>query len=660
MAELLWQPTQERRDSAQISLFGRWLQQWYGLSFDDYQSMHQWSVNCPAEFWQAIWDFIGIRSSQSTPAVLQHRSRYPLSTFADYRWFEGARLNFAENLLRFVDTDRADQPALISYLENGRRRTLTYQQLWQQVAQLSAALRADGVIVGDRVVAYLPNIIETVVAMLATSSIGAIWSSCSPDFGVNGVQDRFGQIEPKIIFVADGYYYNGKWIDMAQRNATVVANLKTVQRVVSVTLSSVGEKNSVIQQAIGYADYLSKFGSVTDIKFAQLPFDHPLYILYSSGTTGAPKCIVHGAGGTLLQHLKELILHSDVKPDSVIFYYTTCGWMMWNWLVSALGTGASVVLYDGSPFAKNGHLLWDIIDRQAVTHFGTSAKYLSALEKSGIKPRDIFGLKKLQTVLSTGSPLSDEGFRFVYREIKTDLCLSSICGGTDIVSSFMLGNPALPVYAGEIQCAGLGMAVEVFDDCGKSLVSEKGELVCSKPFPSCPIGFWNDQDGKKFHAAYFAQHADVWTQGDYVEITSRNGVVVYGRSDAVLNPGGVRIGTAEIYRQVEKLDVIIDSIVIGQQWQDDVRVVLFVVLREGMALDDRLRETIRQLIKVHASPRHVPAKIIQISEVPRTISGKIVELAVRNMVHNQPIKNVDALANPQALAQFKNMPELQL
>jgi acetoacetyl-CoA synthetase len=496
--------------------------------------------------------------------------------------------------------------------------------------------------------------------MLATSSIGAIWSSCSPDFGVNGVQDRFGQIEPKILFVVDGYFYNGKWIDMAERNAAVVDNLATLQRVITVSLLASHEKKSVIPQAIHYSDYLSRFGSVTDIQFAQLPFDHPLYILYSSGTTGAPKCIVHGAGGTLLQHLKELILHTDVKPDSVIFYYSTCGWMMWNWLISALGTGATVVLYDGSPFAKDGKLLWEIADREAITHFGTSAKYLSALEKSAVKPREIFKLKSLHTLLSTGSPLSEEGFRFVYRDIKADLCLSSICGGTDIVSSFMLGNPTLPVYAGVIQCLGLGMAVEVFDHDGQSLHGEKGELVCSKPFPSCPIGFWNDPDGEKFNAAYFSQHPNVWTQGDYVELTPQNGVIVYGRSDAVLNPGGVRIGTAEIYRQVEKIDVIVDSIVIGQQWQDDVRVVLFVVLREGITLDDRLRDTIRQLIKAHASPRHVPEKIIQISDVPRTISGKIVELAVRNMVHNQPIKNTDALANPQALAQFKNMPELQL
>jgi acetoacetyl-CoA synthetase len=509
----------------------------------------------------------------------------------------------------------------------------------------------------------MPNVPETIVAMLAATSLGAVWSSCSPDFGINGVMDRFGQIEPRVLFACDGYHYNGKLIDSLPRVREISTQISSIEKLVIVPILNRADPAALniddIHNALHYAN-IQVSEATPPLSFAQLPFDHPLYIMYSSGTTGAPKCIVHSAGGTLIQHLKEHLLHVDLKPEDTLFYFTTCGWMMWNWLVSGLATGTTLVLYDGSPFAPEPSALIDMIDEENISVFGTSAKYIAALEKEGIKPRETHQLDKLKTILSTGSPLSHESFRYVYRDIKSDICLSSISGGTDIVSCFVLGNPCLPVYEGELQCLGLGMAVAIWNDEGQSVVEEKGELVCTKPFPSCPIYFWNDPDKEKFHDAYFATYPNIWAHGDYGEITANGGIVIHGRSDAVLNPGGVRIGTAEIYRQVEKIDAVLDSICIGQNWDDDVRVVLFVVLRGGVCLDDELIQTIRTTIRADTTPRHVPAKIIQVADIPRTISGKIVELAVRKVVHGEAVKNTDALANPEALQYFADLPELQV
>jgi len=546
----------------------------------------------------------------------------------------------------------------VSLLENGERKELSYGKLYQKVEQLAAALRADGLTTGDRVAGFMPNIAETIIAMLAVTSIGAIWSSCSPDFGINGVVDRFGQIEPKILFSADGYYYNGKTINSLSRLQEIQQNISSIERIIVIPLTSNNPDLASIDNTILFDQYLQTDNTPT-LLFEQLPFDHPLYVMYSSGTTGVPKCIIHGAGGTLIQHLKELQLHSNVGRDDVLFYFTTCGWMMWNWLVSGLASGCTVLLYDGSPFAKEGRILIDAIDSEKISIFGTSAKFIASLEKAGIKPRESHQLDSLKAILSTGSPLSHESFTYVYRDIKADLCLSSISGGTDIISCFVLGCPTLPVYTGELQCRGLGMAVEIWNDQGIAVTQEKGELVCTAPFPSCPVGFWNDPDNKKFHSAYFDLFDNTWAHGDYGEITDHGGMIIHGRSDAVLNPGGVRIGTAEIYRQVEKVDAVIDSIVIGQEWQADVRVILFVVLRENIQLDESLTSEIKSVVRANTTPRHVPAKVIQVSEIPRTISGKIVELAVRNVVHNRPVKNTDALANPETLALYKDLAELQ-
>ena len=600
------------------------------------------------QFWSEVWDYCGVVSSVRGDAVLENAEQFPGA-----QWFPQAKLNFAENLLRFRD----QRPALVSLLESGVRRELSYAELYEQVEQLASSLRASGVQAGDRVAGFLPNINEAVVAMLAASSIGAIWSSCSPDFGISGVLDRFGQIKPRVLFAADGYFYNGKACDSLQRVAQLAQQIDSIEQVVVVPVLSATPELQGIADAVHYAAYLDP--APAPLTFTQLPFAHPLYVMYSSGTTGVPKCIVHGAGGTLLQHLKEHQLLVDMRREDVFFYFTTCGWMMWNWLASGLATGATLLLYDGSPFAAQGTFLLDAIDTEKISIFGTSAKYLAALEKAGHKPAHTHELSSLRSILSTGSPLSHESFEFVYRDFKADVCLSSISGGTDIVSCFVGGCPVLPVYLGEIQAPGLGMAVEIWDEQGHAVVEQKGELVCTAPFPCAPVMFWNDPDGDKYRRAYFERFPGIWAQGDYGEITANGGVVIYGRSDAVLNPGGVRIGTAEIYRQVERLQPIQESIVIGQQWRDDVRVVLFVVMAAGYELDAALETHIRQSIREHTTPRHVPAKIIAVTDIPRTISGKIVELAVRNVVHGLPVNNTDALANPETLELYRNLPALQ-
>ena len=652
-ADLLWTPSESRLTQSRLQDFMGYLETQGQGSYEDYGALHQFSVVKRENFWSALWDYTDIVAEQKGAVVAENSDTFPCQPDAGVRWFPEARLNFAENLLRYRD----DRPALISRLENGQRRVVTYEQLHTHVAGLAASLRALGVGPGDRVAGFMPNVIETVEAMLATTSLGAIWSSCSPDFGINGVLDRFGQIQPKVLFAADGYFYNGKVCDSLERLAAISDAIDTLEQVVVIPVVSDQPDCFGLSRAVLWEDFLDS--SAAEINFAQLPFDHPLFIMYSSGTTGMPKCIVHGAGGTLIQHLKEHQLHVDLSREDVMFYFTTCGWMMWNWLVSGLASGAALVLYDGSPFAQDGLSLLKAIEAEKISIFGVGAKYLAALEKAGIVPQDEVDLASLKTILSTGSPLSHESFRYVYKEFKADICLSSISGGTDILSCFVGGSPILPVHVGEIQAPGLGMAVEIWSDVGEPLLEGKGELVCTKPFPSMPIGFWNDTDGELYRQAYFNHWANVWAHGDYGEVTPSKGYIIHGRSDAVLNPGGVRIGTAEIYRQVERLEEVQESIVVGQEWDNDVRVVLFVVLTSGTVLSDNLRARIANAIRENTTPRHVPAKILEVPDIPRTLSGKIVELAVRNAIHGQPIKNTDALANPEALEAFKGRQELR-
>lgn len=647
----LWRPSEARINAANVTRFIHQASLRWGLSLPGYPELHAWSVAAPAQFWRLVWEFAEVIGEPGDGPVLVKADE-----ITDTKWFPRARLNFAENLLRRCGSE----DALIFWCENQIRRRLSFDELRDEVSSLAQALRAMGVVAGDRVAAVLPNMPEAVIAMLATSSIGAIWSSCSPDFGVRGLLDRFAQIAPKVLFCVEGYFYNGKAHDLTDKFAALLSDLPSVERLVVVNHISEEPRDfnlRVHSRACYWKEWVAHYPPKT-LCFEPLPFDHPLYILFSSGTTGPPKCIVHSAGGTLLQHLKEHLLHVDIKPRQRLFYFTTCGWMMWNWLVSGLAANATLMLYDGAPLYCRGAILFDFIEQEQIQIFGTSAKYLDAISRVGFEPGCSHNLSSLETLLSTGSPLSPESFEFVYRAIKPDICLSSMSGGTDIVSCFALGSPILPVWRGELQCLGLGMKVAVFDDDGRSVQAQKGELVCTEPFPSMPIGFWQDPDDKRYHATYFERFANVWCQGDYAELTRHGGIIIYGRSDAVLNPGGVRIGTAEIYRQAERMEEVLESLVIGQQWQGDVRIILFVRLCEGVNLDERLTDKIKQTIRKNTTPHHVPAKVIQIADIPCTRSGKIVELAVRDVVHGRPVKNREALANPEALELYRDIPAL--
>ncbi|MFM4810437.1 acetoacetate--CoA ligase [Aeromonas hydrophila] len=638
----LWQPDQERIQQSNLQHFMAEVNRFHGLQLHSYAQLYQWSVEKTTRFWPLVWQHCGVKGELGN-IVAENRQEMQHT-----RWFPDSRLNFAENLLRRQD----DTPAIISRIEGSPSHTLSWRELADQVASLAQWLRGQGIGRGDVVAAYLPNIPQTVVAMLATTSLGAIWTSTSPDFGEASVVERFGQTRPRVLFAVDGYRYNGKAIDIQDKVAGVVSQIDSIEQTVIIPLLG-----HPLQLGHDWRQILAGQPDAS-LQFEPMAFNDPLYILYSSGTTGKPKCIVHGIGGTLLQHLKEHQLHCDIKPGERIFYFTTCGWMMWNWLVSALASGATLVLYDGSPFYPDGNVLWDLARDEEVALFGTSAKYLDALHKQGYTPIKTHQLPQLRLICSTGSVLTPEGFDYVYQQIKQDVQLSSISGGTDICSCFVIGNPISPVYRGESQGRGLGLAVQVFNEAGQPVQGEKGELVCTKPFPAQPIGFWGDASGDKYHAAYFERFDNIWCHGDWIELTPTGGILFYGRSDATLNPGGVRIGTSEIYRYVEQLEEVEEGIVIGQQWQQDERVVLFVKLKPGLMLDEALRERIRQQVRLHCTARHVPARILQVDAIPRTKSGKIVELAVREVVHNRPVNNTHALADPEVLSQYRDRPEL--
>lgn len=637
---IIWEPDSTRIESSAMYQFMR--QQ----GFNSYDSLHAWSVDELPAFWVAVADFCGIHFDRAPESILSRSDN-----IMDAGWFAGTHLNFASHLLRH----RGSEAAIVFRGEDGTRREISRDDLIEVVAQLASSLRAIGVEKGDRVAGYLPNCPEAVIAMLAAASIGAIWSSCSPDFGSNGAIDRFGQIEPKVLFATNAYYYNGKIYDTRETVASIATAMTSLVTTVVIPFVDQVGTSIGIENAKPWDEFLV---DDAELEITPVEFNHPLYIMYSSGTTGIPKCIVHGHGGTLLQQSKEHVLHTGVADGDKLFYFTTCGWMMWNWLVCGLGVGATLILFDGAPFFREGRILWEIAEQEGINIFGVSAKYISALENTDVRPKRDFSLPMLRVVLSTGSPLAPKSFDFVYEAIGDNLQLASISGGTDILSCFALGNPLLPVRRGELQCKGLGMATEVYNEDGRSVIGEYGELVCTKPFPSAPIAFWNDVGGKRYKTAYFEQFPGLWAQGDFAEVTPSGGLVIHGRSDAVLNPGGVRIGTAEIYRQVEKLDAVVEGLAIGQQWEGDVRIVLFVLLKEGASLNETLIALIRKTIRDNTTPRHVPAKVIAVPEIPRTKSGKIVELAVRSIVHGEAVNNTQALANPEALEHFRDLAEL--
>ena len=649
MSKLLWKPSEERVRNTNLYRFIYFINKRYDEKLSDYDALYQWSIDNIPEFWSAFWQFAEIKSSKPFDGVVDDLSKMPGA-----EWFSGARLNFAENLLRFRD----DQIALIFKGEGRPCVKKTYAQLYDETARLAKAMRDVGVEPGDRAVGFLPNMSETIIAMLAAASIGATWSSCSPDFGISGVLDRFGQIKPRILFTADGYSFNGKPFDSLERIAKILKEIPSVEKVVVVPYLDPEPDIRNVPKAVHYKDFLASESDL-EIPFAQLPFSHPLYIMYSSGTTGLPKCMVQSAGGILLHQLKELLLHSDLKREDTIFYFTTCGWMMWNWLVSSLAVGARLVLYDGHPFYPHSGVLWELAQDEKISIFGTSAGYIAGLQKFGVKPGETYDLSPLKAVLSTGSPLSEEGFEYIYSTVKSDLQLASISGGSDINGCFALGNPMGPVYAGELQCRGLAMDVDAFDEDGNPVRNQQAELVCKSPFPSMPIYFWNDPDFEKYHAAYFDVYPNIWRHGDYIELNDRGGMVICGRSDATLNPGGVRIGTADIYRLMDQVEEIEDSVVVGQHWKNDVRVILFVKMAEGAQLTEALKDKIRKLIRAKASPRHMPNKIVSVPDIPYTLNMKKVELAVKKIIHNQPVKNKDALRNPEALDAYAGIPELQ-
>ncbi len=631
-------------ENSQMQAFMDHVNNKYGLNFDNYQDLHQWSIENIADFWGTFFNFSDILYSKNFNMVVDDKSKMPGA-----KWFQGTKLNFSENLLKYRD----DRTAIIFRGENRKERHISFRELYNKTHEIAEGLRKIGVTKGDRIGAFMPNIPETIIAMLATASIGAIWSSSSPDFGIKGVLDRFSQIEPKVIFSIDGYLYSGKRFDSQEKLLGILSQLPSVEKVIMINFTGHLDMSKMPDYSITWDDLAQPVTG--EMTFEQLPFDHPLYIMYSSGTTGLPKSIVHSAGGTLIQHLKELVLHCDVKKDDRVFYFTTCGWMMWNWFISSLATGATIVCFDGNPFYPRPDALINMADDLNLTLFGTSAKYLASLESAGVKPNEISDFPYLRAITSTGSPLSDESFEYVYRDWKTDVQLSSIAGGTDIISCFVLGNPMLPVYKGEIQCSGLGMNIDSFDENGNSIREDKGELVCKSPFPSMPVYFWNDEDGEKYRSAYFMQYKGIWHHGDYIRISDHGGITMFGRSDATLNPMGVRIGTSEIYRVVENIVEIEDSVVVGQQYHGDERVILFVMLKKGFRLDEVLLKKIKKMIRTNCSPRHVPAVIIKTPGVPYTINGKKVEVAVKKLIHGEEVLNRDALANPGVLDFFKEV-----
>jgi len=644
----LWIPSEDRIKSSNFSKYYNFLRKEYNLSFSNYSELHSWSVTEIENFWESIWKFSGIIHSKPFEKVLDKR------IMPGANWFQGSELNFAENILRYQD----DHVAIVSSREDKPDVILTYKELYDLVAACRAGLKNIGIKKGDIVAGFVTNIPETIVAMLAVTSLGAVWTSCSPDFGTQGVIDRFGQVKPKVLFAIEEYQYNSKTINCREKVGKIASLIPDIERVIWIPqyqqLNSIQRNNQKSKVDLGKYIIFNELLDITSniISFEQLPFNHPVYIMYSSGTTDLPKCMVHGAGGTLIQHYKEHVLHTDLKRDDVIAYYTTCGWMMWNWLISSLQVGASLYLYDGNPVYPDSDILWEKIEENKITIFGTSPKYLSIFGKQDFIPKKKYNLESLKAILSTGSPLPEETFEWVYENVKSDLQLSSISGGTDIISCFMLGNPILPVYSAEIQCKGLGMKVEAFNEKGKSVIAEKGELVCTAPFPSMPVYFWDDTSGEKYRKAYFEKHDRIWTHGDYIKITENGGIVVYGRSDATLNPGGVRIGTAEIYRIVEEQDEIADSIVVGKKFNGDEKIVLFVVLRENIKLNKALKDKVKLELKQKATPRHVPSEIHEVKEIPRTISGKKVEIAVSKILNGEEVENKDALANPDSLKQF--------